>query len=65
MKQEPITIYCPACGRKTGTHDGKGTLHIKTKCKKCQKLVVYFPESKQTLLKLMPPRATSSGMRFY
>ena len=65
MEYKPITIYCPRCGRKTGTHDGKGTLPKTTKCSKCNVRVIYYPCTKETKIKRFPLRATSSGLRFY
>lgn len=65
MEYMEKTIYCPRCGRKTGTHDGKGTLYAEKKCSNCNKLVIYKPDTKETITRKLPPRATSSGMRFY
>ena len=62
---EPKTIYCPNCGRKVGTYDGRSTNNISVKCKKCNKLVVYDIENEKTEIKEIPQRETSSGMRFY
>ena len=62
---EPKTIYCPICGRKVATWDGRSTFNISVKCKKCKKLVVYDIENEKTEIKEIPKRETSSGMRFY
>ena len=62
---EPKTIYCPECGRKVATWDGRSTNNISVKCKKCNKLVVYDVESEEVKIKAIPQRTTSSGMRFY
>lgn len=62
---EPKTIYCPKCGRKVATWDGRSTINISVKCKKCNKLVVYNVENENVEIKEIPQRATSSGMRFY
>ena len=62
---EPKTIYCPKCGRKVATWDGRSTINILAKCKKCNKLVVYDVENGKSEIKAIPQRATSSGMRFY
>ena len=59
------TIYCPICGRKVATWDGRSTFNISAKCKKCKKLVVYNVENEETKIKEIPQRETSSGMRFY
>lgn len=62
---EPKTIYCPKCGRKVATLDGRSTINISVRCKKCDKLVVYDVENEKTIIKEIPKRTTSSGMRFY
>ena len=62
---EPKTIYCPKCGRKVATWDGRSTINILIKCKKCNKLVVYDVENEKVKIKEIPQRTTSSGMRFY
>lgn len=62
---EPKTIYCPKCGRKVATWDGRSTNNISVKCKKCNKLVVYDVENEKTEIKEIPKRTASSGMRFY
>lgn len=59
------TIYCPSCKRKVATWDGKSTINIQVKCNKCKKLVVYKIDSEQTIIKDLPERSQSSGMRFY
>lgn len=59
------TIYCPKCGRKVGTYDGKSTIHKLLKCKKCNELVVYNVETGKTKLKKIPERNCSSGMIKY
>lgn len=61
---EPKTIYCPKCGRKVGTYDGKSQMNLVTSCKHCKKQVVYYIETKETKLKPLPQRTTSSGMTF-
>ena len=62
---EPKTIYCPKCGRKVAAWDGRSTNNISVKCKKCNKLVIYFPEKGTTETRSLPKRNTASGMRFY
>ena len=62
---EPKTIYCPKCGRKVATWDGRSTINISVRCKKCDKLVVYDVENEKTIIKEIPKRTTSSGMIFY
>ena len=53
---KPKTIYCPNCGRKVGTYDGRSTSNISVKCKKCNKLVVYNVENKKAEIKEIPQR---------
>ena len=65
MEYKKVNIYCPLCHRKVCEHDGKGTLYIEKKCSNCNRLVVYKPDTKETITRKLPPRATSSGMRFY
>ena len=65
LMSEPKTIYCPKCGRKVATWDGRSKNNISVKCKKCNKLVVYDVESEEVKIKAIPQRTTSSGMRFY
>lgn len=62
---EPKTIYCPKCGRKVATWDGKSTINILVKCNKCKKLVVYEIDSEKAIIKDLPERSQSSGMRLY
>ena len=62
---EPKTIYCPKCGRKVATWDGRSKNNISVKCNKCKKLVVYDVENENVEIKEIPQRTTSSGMRFY
>ena len=62
MKQKKI--YCPRCGRKIATYDGKQTIDIKTKCNKCNKIITYYVASGSTVVSKVE-RTTSSGMRFY
>lgn len=62
---EHKTIYCPKCGRKVTNWNGKSTIDIRVKCNKCKKLVIYRVDTGKTEIKNIPPRTTSSGMRFY
>ena len=63
--EEQKTIYCPRCGRKVCIWDGRSTMNISVKCKKCNKLVVYDVENEKVEIKNIPQRTTSSGMIFY
>ena len=61
---EPKTIYCPRCGRKVATWDGRSSMNISVNCKKCRKRVVYNVDTGTTELKKILQRTTSSGMTF-
>lgn len=63
--KEPKTIYCPSCGRKVGTYDGRSTINQIVNCKKCRKRVVYHVGNGVTEIKPIPPRNCSSGVTFY
>lgn len=65
LMSEPKTIYCPKCGRKVVTWDGRSMNNISVKCNKCNKLVVYDVENEKSEIKAIPQRSTSGGMRFY
>lgn len=58
-------IYCPKCKRKVMTHDNWGTIPIYARCKKCNKVVCYDPNTHQTTIKKIPPRNTSNSGRIY
>lgn len=62
---EPRTIYCPLCKRKVMAYDGRTKMNLQAKCKKCKKLVVFYAETGETILKKVPERDQASGMRFY
>ena len=61
---EQKTIYCPKCGRKVGIWDGKSTMDLYFRCKKCKKQVVYHSCNGVLEMKKLPQRNTSSGMSF-
>ena len=61
---EHKTIYCPSCGRKVGTYDGRSTINHITRCRKCNKRVVYHIDTGETEIKPLPKRTCSSGMTF-
>ena len=65
MKTKEKSIYCPKCGRKVGSHDGKSSMNVKVKCTKCNRLVVYHVESGETTQEKMQIRTTGSGLRLY
>lgn len=62
---EPKTIYCPSCGRKVGTYDGRSTINHIEKCNKCNKLVIYYIDTGKVKIKNIPAKNCSSGMTFY
>lgn len=62
---EPKTIYCPKCGRRVLTWDGKATIDIAVNCKKCWKRIVFHPSNQLVEIKDIPRRNKSSGKRFY
>lgn len=59
-----VTIYCPSCKRKMMVHDGIGTLSMTKDCKKCKKRVAYNPITRETNIRKISERTTSSGMNF-
>ena len=59
------TIYCPKCGRRVATWDGKTSINPIGHCRKCNKRVVFVVETQETIIKDLPIRATSSGKTFY
>lgn len=64
-KSEPVTVYCPKCGRKVGTYDGRASVNFFSSCRKCRKMVIYNIFTKETTVKQIPPRNCSSGKAFY
>mgnify|MGYP002518705790 CR=1 FL=1 len=58
-------IYCPKCGRRVATWDGKTSINPIGHCRKCNKRVVFIVETQETIIKDVPIRATSSGKTFY
>ena len=62
--KEPVKVYCPKCGRYVGTYDGESSVNLITRCKYCRKQVVYDIKTKETKIKPLPQRTTSSGMTY-
>ena len=58
-------IYCPNCGYATGLVETVSSMALPTKCKKCNKLVIYYGDTGEIKMKDMPDRPGSSGLRFY
>lgn len=61
---KPQTIYCPSCGRKVGTCDGRSTINYIARCRNCNKRVIYHVDTGETEIKPLPIRNYSSGMTF-
>lgn len=55
------TIYCPKCGRRVATWDGRSTIDVIVNCRKCNKRVIYRVATGETEIKRIPIRGTSSG----
>ena len=62
---EPKTVYCPQCGRRVSTWDGRSTINVIANCRKCNMRVVFHVDTRETEIKKIPQRNTSSGMTFY
>lgn len=58
------TIYCPRCHRKVGTYDGRSTTDKICLCRNCRRRVIYRVKTRETEIKKIPERNTSSGMTF-
>ena len=61
MEYKPKTIYCPRCGRKVATWDGRSSMPVIGKCKK---RVVYYVDNGETEIKDIPQRNCSSGVTY-
>ena len=46
--KEKKKIFCPRCHRAVAIYDGKQTINLIAKCKKCKKLVVYHVDTEKT-----------------
>lgn len=64
MEYKPKTIYCPRCGRKVSTWDGRSSMPVIGRCKKCHKRVVYYVDNDETEIKDIPERNCSSGVTY-
>ena len=58
-------IYCPECGRKVGTYDGRSQINKSVRCANCNKIVLFNVCTGETSIKPIPGRTQSSGKRFY
>lgn len=59
------SVYCPGCNRKVMNATTRGTTPVSCKCKNCNKLVIYHPDTSETTISNVPQRTQSSGKRFY
>ena len=60
-----LKIYCPRCGKQIfKSYDFIGS-YLERKCEKCKKLVTYDADTGRIVMRKIPERNTSSGMRFY
>lgn len=59
---ESKIIYCPKCGRRVATWDGRSKINIVVNCRNCYKRIVYNVDSGETKIKDIDKRNTSSGM---
>lgn len=59
-----ISIYCPKCGRKVGTHDGKSKINLTRQCKNCKIRVVFNRITGEAMVRPLTKRTTSSGVTF-
>ena len=64
METEKKAIYCPLCNRKVATWNPKIDMDIISKCRKCNKRVIFRVESEKIEIKDIPPRSQSSGVNF-
>lgn len=60
-----MIILCPKCGNKVLVHDKKTELPLEAVCRKCNKLVTYYPTEETIVLRRVPERKQSSGLRFW
>lgn len=63
-KYKPKEIFCPSCGGKVGTYDGRSTINFIARCRKCNKNVVYNVDTGEIKLKPFSLRACGSGLTF-
>lgn len=58
-------IKCPKCGSDVIRYDGRRTIPIDGKCKRCNVLVVYYPEEHRIATREVPDRLKEGCPRFY
>ena len=56
-------LICPKCKKELMQISGKS--YIDKKCKDCNRLVVFNPETQETKIKRVPLKSDSRGCRFY
>lgn len=57
-------IFCPKCNSHVGTYDGRSTTNFVSRCRKCNKRIVYHVDTKEIEIKPLPYRASSGGLSF-
>ena len=62
---DPKKLYCPKCGRRVGTHDGRSTINFVVKCTRCKRLVIFNPNTGRIFNDKVPELRSSIGTRFY
>lgn len=63
-KYKTVDIHCPKCGMFVGQYDGRSTINFISRCRKCNKRVVYHIDTGETEIKNIPKCSCSSGMTF-
>ena len=58
-------VFCPKCMTKVTTYDGRATINIMARCKKCRKRIIYNVETKETTRVEIPQNLTSSGKMLF
>lgn len=62
---KPKKIYCPLCGRKVMTYDGRAHNNLSVRCESCDRLVTFYFETGRVQTSRVPERQVASGVRFY
>lgn len=57
-------MFC-YCGQLLGHYDKDDPNVHKLKCKQCKRWVWFVPKSGDRCVRVIPPRESSSGVRFY
>lgn len=57
-----VDVFCPKCKQFVGHFDGKTTIRLNYKCRRCNKLVVLDVKDMKTTIKRLPERKTSGGL---